>query len=353
MQTCPRCKKPLADGFVYCPYDGQYLAEGTPEPAAPEAPFGGKIGRFRLRRLLGEGAMGRVFQAYDPDTERDVAIKVLDVAQARTTEGAERFLREVKHLRSIHHPNVLRVFEAALCPDGSPFLVMEFLEGETLGGLLRRTPEVPVPIELAIRIALDVARGVNAAHAVGMIHRDVKPDNVFLVGELGAPSAIKVLDFGLARVSGASRLTANGVIVGTVEYMAPEQAVGDPTGRRSDIYALGVMMFRMVTGHLPFTGATSAILAQQLTLPTPQPTMLNPDLPASLERIILGATRKRPTNRYPSMEDLILDLERVAGQRDGEVTADFVPFEDVYEPQTAFSQSMAQILKTKAESLRD
>ena len=350
MQTCPRCLKVLAAGFVYCPYDGQYLADGPAGAPPREEGTGEKIGRFRVRRLLGEGSMGRVFQAYDPDSERDVAIKVLDGAQARTAEGAERFLREVKHLRSIRHDNVLRVFEAALCPDGSPFLVMEYLEGESLGAHLRRSPLVPIP--LAVRVALDVARGVNAAHGLGMIHRDVKPDNVFLVGELGAPSAIKVLDFGLARVTGTSRLTANGVIVGTVEYMSPEQAVGDPTGMRSDIYALGVMIFRMVTGRLPFLGSTSAILAQQLTHPTPPPTSLNPDVPAGLERVVLGATRKLPRNRYTSMDDVIADLERVAGEREGDVSADFVPFEDVYEPQTAFSKSIAQVLTRKAATLR-
>jgi serine/threonine-protein kinase len=310
-----------------------------------------QIGRFPILGLLGQGAMGRVFHGVHPEIGCDVAIKVLDSAQARTAEGVERFLREIKSLRVIRHPNVVQVFEAALGKDGSPFLVMEYLEGESLVSYLRRTPRLP--LGLALRIALDIARGLNAAHHSGMIHRDVKPGNVFLVGPVGQPVGLKLVDFGLARMSGAGPLTARGVIVGTCEYMAPEQTVGDPVGRRADIYALGIVLYRMLTGRLPFEGDTSAVLAQQLAkLPDP-PSKYNPDIPPAVERIVLNLMRKVPGNRYPDTEDLIMDLERATGQRGGEVTAHLQPFEeDVYKPQTALGESMAAVLYKKARKLR-
>jgi eukaryotic-like serine/threonine-protein kinase len=342
-------------GYAFCPYDAHPL-EGAPgetryssRPPPPRSGLPKTIGRFPVLGLLGKGSMGRVFHALHPELDREVAIKVLDVAQARTPEGVERFLREIKSLRAIRHPNVVQVYEAALGRDGSPFLVMEHLQGETLSAFLRRTPDLSH--DFALHVALEVARGLNAAHAAGMIHRDVKPGNVFLVGPVGAPVGVKILDFGIARVSGAGPLTARGIILGTCEYMAPEQTVGDPVGRRADIYALGVVLYRMLTGKLPFAGEPGSVLALQLTRRPHPPRALNPDIAPAVERIVLNAMRKVPANRYSDMEDLIMDLERVTHQRAGEVTSEFLAFDDVYQAQTSFAQSMYALLHKKAEGL--
>ncbi|CAN5498707.1 hypothetical protein BH09MYX1_BH09MYX1_56910 [soil metagenome] len=358
MRTCPKCRKEVAGDFAFCPYDATPMltAEQSasspvgvakpPPPPPPGRPVPTHIGRFRVHRLLGEGAMGRVFHGHDLETDRHVAIKVLDTAQARSPQGAERFLRELKSLRALRHPNVIRVFEAGLRPDGAPFYVMEFLEGEPLGTTFKRTPKLP--LALALRIAHDVASGLDFAHGAGMIHRDVKPDNIFLLGPIGDPTIAKMIDFGLARVSGQSHLTAKGIIVGTVEYMAPEQTVGDPVGHRADVYALGVIMYRMLTGRLPFVGETSAILAQQLATKPRPPTKYEPSIPPAVEQLVLSAMRKLPRNRPPSMRDFIDDLERVMRNPDGEVSTDSLGFDDVYEAQSAFSQNIAQILTKKA-----
>jgi serine/threonine-protein kinase len=358
VRTCPKCKRDVPNEFAFCPYDATPIA--SPEQSAsgpvsvakppplppPGRPVPTNIGRFRVHRLLGEGAMGRVFHAQDLEKNQHVAIKVLDTAQARSPQGAERFLREVKSLRALNHPNVIRVFEAGLRPDGAPFYVMEFLEGEPLGATFKRTPKVPMP--LALKIAHDVASGLNAAHGAGMVHRDVKPDNIFLCGPVGEPERAKLIDFGLARVTGQTHLTAKGIIVGTVEYMAPEQAVGDPVGRRADIYALGVILYRMLTGRLPFIGETGEILAQQLATPPRPPSSFAPEIPRAVEHLVLTAMRKLPRNRPPTMQDFLDDLERVMHDPYAESSIDSLGFEDVYEPQSAFSKNIAEILTKKA-----
>ena len=352
VRTCPKCKREVAEDFAFCPYDAAPLAPtaSPPPPIVAHKPHDvpATIGRFRVDGLLGEGAMGRVFRAFDPDMERRVAIKVLDSAQARTPQGAERFLRELKALRALRHPNVIRVYDAGLRPDGAPFYVMEYLDGESLGTVFRRTPRLP--LDLALQVAHDVASGLNAVHAAGMIHRDVKPDNIYLVGPAGAPTSVKIIDFGLARVTGQSHLTAKGIIVGTVEYMAPEQTVGDPVGRRADVYALGVIMYRMLTGRLPFLGDTGTILAHQLVTQAVPPSAHNPEIPPAVERLVASAMRKLPRNRPPSMQDFLEDLERAMGRRDGEVSTDSMGFDDVYEPQSAFAENIAKILTKKALS---
>ncbi len=363
MRTCPKCKREVASDFAFCPYDASPMAPAedsaaSPPPVSvaaapaprPASAVPKNIGRFEVERLLGEGAMGRVFLAFDPDLERRVAIKVLDSAQTRTPAGAERFLREAKSLRALHHPNVIRVLDAGLRPDGNPFYVMEFLDGEPLGTTFKRTPKLP--LELALKIAHEIASGLNAAHGAGMIHRDVKPDNVFLTGPVGAPTGAKLIDFGLARTSGQSHLTAKGIIVGTVEYMAPEQAVGDPVGRRADIYALGIIMYRMLTGRLPFVGETGNILAQQLaTQPRPL-TAHAPDVPPAVENLVMSAMRKLPRNRPPSMQDFLDDLERVRHDPYAGSEPLSLGFDDVYEPQSAFSKNIAEILTKKAQQLK-
>jgi serine/threonine protein kinase len=345
--TCPRCHRSLPDDYRLCPYDATPLGEqetSATTPSQPNALFGG---RYEILRMLGEGGTARVYKALDPRTGKHVAIKVIEGPRNQT--WAARLLREVELLRSIRHPNVVEVTDGGQRENGSPYLVMEYLEGETLGQLLRRSPSLPVEATLAV--ISDVAAGLAATHVRGVIHRDVKPDNLFLVEDHGDVQRAKVFDFGFARLQGGGGLTAKGFILGTPEYMAPEQAVNDPTGQRTDVYGLGVVMYRMLTGVLPFGGEPAALLAKHLYVPPRPPRELRPEIPKDVEAVVLNALRKIPRNRYPSMQDFMEDLERLRGKRDGSLTANTTLFEgaDVYEPHTAFSHAIAEKLAKKVD----
>jgi eukaryotic-like serine/threonine-protein kinase len=264
---------------------------------------------------------------------------------AETPTWRERLLREAALLQSLRHPNVVDVQAGGVCENGSSYLVMEYLDGETLNQLMQRAPVLPVAA--ALGVLTEIASGLAATHAIGVIHRDVKPDNIFLVGPKGSPTRAKIFDFSFARVQGGERFTTEGFILGTPQYMAPEQAVGDPTGMRTDMYALGVVAYRMLTGVLPFEGHEATLLAQHLYARPVSPSARRRDIPSAVDAIVMSALRKRPSNRYPSMQDLLEDIERVTGKRSGPVTADLVAWDDVYEPMTPFSKGFAQKLRAK------
>jgi eukaryotic-like serine/threonine-protein kinase len=346
---CPRCHREYPADETRCAQDGEEL---TSDPEIElvwfdPTPDAGTVysKRYVVKGLLGAGAMARVYLAEDALTRKCVAIKVLDSVEARATEERERFLREARTIEAIAHPNIVHLLDAGQRRDGAPYLVMEYLYGETLGDLIRRQPQVDP--RAALWIARQIASALAAAHAAGVIHRDVKPDNVFLVGEPGNFHAVKLVDFGLARLQGQSGLTAVGVTVGTLEYMAPEQTVKDPTGPRTDVYALGVVLYRMLTGELPFVGSDTEVLAQHLIAAPAPPSSHVPMLDPRLETIIQTAMRKLPRNRYPSMEDMLEDLERLLGQRTGNLAAGTTLEADVYRPQGAYAKNVASILYKK------
>jgi serine/threonine protein kinase len=339
VKICAHCKQRLPDDFRVCPSDGHPL--DRQETSLSELPL--FEGRYDILRKLGQGGTARVFKAVDTQTSRHVAIKIIEGEAAETPTWRERLLREAALLESLRHPNVVDVLAGGESANDSPYLVMEYLEGETLGQLLLRAPALPVGGALAI--LTEVASGLAATHAIGVIHRDIKPDNIFLVGPRGRPTRAKIFDFSFARVQGGERFTTGGFILGTPQYMAPEQAVGDPAGQRTDIYALGVVAYRMLTGVLPFDGQEAALLAQHLYERPISPSERGRDVPPAVAAIVLSALRKRPSNRYPSMQDLVEDIERATGRRSGAVTADFVEWDDVYEPQTPFSRDFAEKLK--------
>ncbi len=344
MRTCAKCQRALPDEYRVCPFDATPLDAQEPEapPQSTETPLFG--GRYEILRMLGEGGTARVFKALDMETHNHVAIKVIEGPAARTAKWSERLLREVDVLKSIRHPNVIEVLGGGRQKDGSPFLVMEHLEGETLGQLMRRAPKLGV--EGALVIAAEIASGLAASHARGVIHRDVKPDNIFLVEEGAHIRRAKVFDFGFARLQGSEGLTAKGFIVGTPEYMAPEQTIHDPTGQRTDIYGLGVVMYRMLTGVLPFVGDPPTLLAQHLFATPKPPSALDPSISADLDAIVMASLRKLPRNRYPQMQDFYEDLERAMHMRPGAVTT-FMEWDDVYEPQTAFGRAIADKLRKR------
>jgi eukaryotic-like serine/threonine-protein kinase len=341
MRTCARCQRSLPDDFRVCPYDASPLDDGAAPQRATAPLFGG---RYEILRMLGEGGTARVYKALDVRSGKHVAVKVIEGPGAKTATWAQRLLREVDLLKSIRHPNVVEVLDGGRRDDGSPFLVMEYLEGETLGQLMRRRPDLP--IELALVVAAEIASGLAASHSRGVIHRDVKPDNIFLVEDGASVRRAKVFDFGFARLQGGEGLTAKGFIVGTPEYMAPEQTLHDPTGHRTDIYGLGVVLYRMITGVLPFTGEAATLLAQHLYVHPRPPSELREGVARDVDAIVTTALRKLPRNRYPSMQDFHEDLERAMGKRSGNVTT-LLEWEDVYEPQTPFAKAIAEKLKKR------
>jgi len=345
---CPECHRAYADPDLrFCVDDGACLVDGPAVRVSDVQPTRelGKLvaGRYAIKGLVGEGGMARVYLAEDAETGAAVAVKILKPEHARNRLARERFLRVVDVVGHIDHPNVVRMLEAGVGADRSPFLVLEFLSGETVAAVLDRVPFLRA--DFALPIARSVASALVAAHAAGVVHRDVKPDNVFLVAG-GGP---RVVDFGVAKLR-EGVTTATGMALGTVPYMAPEQALADPVDGRTDVYGLGVTLFHMLTGRLPFdAGDDARTTAALLYAPPPAPTADCPDLDPRLDRVVLAALRKRPDNRYASMAALLADLERVLGEREGEIEAPTLRVNpDVYEPMNPMSRTAARFFRDLA-----
>jgi len=210
-----------------------------------------------------------------------------------------------------------------------------------------------VPLDLALVLARQIAAGLAAAHGAGVVHRDVKPDNLFLIGPAGEPQGLKLIDFGYAKQLDKGPTSTANVVIGTAQYMAPEQVLCDPIDPRTDIYGLGVVMFRMLTGHLPFDADPGAdLLSHQLFSPAPPPSWLEEDLDPRVEAIVLRAMRKHPDNRYPSMDALLSDLDRVLETRPG-TEGESIPrvplgkFPDVYKPKNTMGREVARLLASR------
>ncbi|MEZ4300635.1 MAG: serine/threonine-protein kinase [Polyangiaceae bacterium] len=354
---CPRCNRTWADDARFCPQDGSRLsatANVEALSALPSVQSGVLLGaRYQVRGFIGKGAMARVYLAQDLDSNEPVAVKVLDVVAHKDREARERFLREATAVAGVDHPNIVKVFDTGERGDGAPYLVMEYLFGESLGAYLRR--EGKMHPTLAVSLLGKCASALSAAHAVGVIHRDVKPDNLFLIGEPGEPYDIRLLDFGFARLR-KSTMTAAGMAVGTAEYMPPEQGLSDPVDARSDVYGLGAVFYRALTGELPFRANDEAELLARTVLhhPTP-PRELNPEIPEDLAAIITTALRKRPYNRYPSMDRMLTDLEIFRARRGTPMFAHKpIAPPDTYEPQGPIAAMIfphfQKLLDLKAEA---
>ena len=263
-------------------------------------------GRYTLGELLGSGGMGRVYRAYDGRLKREVALKVLAEHYAQTPEFVERFEREVRNVASLDHPHIIRVFGSGEDENGSPYMAMELAPGGTLKDRIRSTG--PLPPREAARVALQVAGALGSAHGAGIVHRDVKPENVLLT-ESGD---VKVADFGIARATEATAMTHTSMILGTAPYLSPEQARGEPVGPSSDLYSLGVVLYESLTGRTPFgTGEhlnPLAIAMKHCNEPAPSPREENRGVPEALELITLTLMRKRPEERHPDAAALADDL---------------------------------------------
>jgi beta-lactam-binding protein with PASTA domain/predicted Ser/Thr protein kinase len=262
-------------------------------------------GRYRIVRKLGAGGMADVYLAEDQELGRRVAIKILNDRHAADDSFIERFRREAKNAAGLSHPNIVSIYDRGEA-EGTYYIAMEFLDGRSLKELI--VGRGPAPVKVAIDYARQVLAAVGFAHRHGIVHRDIKPHNV-LVGPEGR---LKVTDFGIAR-SGASQMTEVGSIIGTAQYLSPEQARGARVDQTSDLYSVGVVLFEMLTGQVPFTGDTPLEIAMKhlSEVPTP-PSELRPEAPHDLDLVVLRALAKDPAERYQSADEMDADLARVA-----------------------------------------
>jgi len=272
-------------------------------------------GRYLVESVLGEGGMGVVYVARHKLIGKRVAIKALRGEIARDTEMTERFLQEARAASSIGNPHIIDISDFGTLPDGSTYFVMEYLAGKSLTAAMKEVKPLGVP--RLLHIAKQIAAGLGAAHDAGIVHRDLKPDNVMLVTR-GASEAgkdfVKILDFGIAKVGGKSRLTRAGTVFGTPHYMSPEQAAGTPVDERTDIYALGIILYEMASGRVPFDADNFMGVLTQHMYKVPVPIMAlvpTPDIPPALDAIIQKCLTKKVDGRYPSMGALLADLEKL------------------------------------------
>jgi eukaryotic-like serine/threonine-protein kinase len=262
-------------------------------------------GRYQVVRKLGAGGMANVYLAEDQELGRHVAIKILNDRHANDEQFVERFRREAKNAAALSHPNIVSIYDRGEA-EGTYYIAMEYLDGRSLKELI--LSRGPAPLNVAIEYARQILSALRFAHRHGIVHRDIKPHNVLVDAE----GRVKVTDFGIAR-AGASQMTEAGSIVGTAQYLSPEQARGTAVDQRSDLYSLGIVLYELVTGTLPFNGDTPVEIAMKHLSQTPElPSSLRPELPHELDLVVTRALAKDPDERYQSAEEMDADLERLS-----------------------------------------
>ena len=307
-KICTQCGTEFGSEQKFCPNDGSPLrVESTDDRLIGQV----IADRYHITALIGEGGMGRVYLAEHVRMGRKSALKVMSPALATTADAITRFNREASNASRINHPNVAAIYDFGETPDGLLYLAMEYVEGETLHALINRGG--PLPAARAAAITKGAADALHAAHHLGIIHRDLKPDNIMLSRQLDGSDWVKVVDFGIAKSmgsqgpSGGQTVTTAGVSLGTPEYMSPEQLAGERLDHRTDIYSLGLVLFNMLTGALPYPRLTSKeTLVRRLTSRPAGLAEVRPDIdwPAPLQAVLDRALAPEPEHRYASVADL-------------------------------------------------
>jgi serine/threonine protein kinase len=309
MKNCPVCEKTYSDDVTTCETDGALLKSDLPGPD----PYVGHLirGRYRVLSELAQGAMGTLYVAEQVAIQKKVALKILNRRYAEDDEFIQRFHREARLAAGVNHPNIVTVLDFDQMEDGGLFIAMEFVDGITLGELIKQ--EGALDISKAVRLGIQLADGLSAAHGAGVIHRDIKPDNLMIMGD---GEALKIMDFGIARSvdsGGGTRLTRVDVIMGTPEYMSPEQVNGNEANEQSEIYACGVVLYEMLTANLPCKAPTpgATLLKQVSEVPTAV-RELRHEIPVAVERVVMQALEKNPEKRQRSSGQLCDELRKAA-----------------------------------------
>jgi serine/threonine protein kinase len=331
LKVCPRCFTRFPDAERFCLHDSSVLVEEQDIARLNTA-----VGNYKLEKILGRGGMGTVYAGEHIYIKKPVAVKILHPQFARYPEAVNRFLREARAASSINHPNIVDVTDFGLLNDSTVYFVMEFLEGKSLEDVIER--EGAVELHRALNIANQISHALEAAHHSGVIHRDLKPDNIFLLVKPGRRDLVKlvsdnqwttereqsfdfvkVLDFGIAKTLVPDELvaeTVQGAVFGTPEYMSPEAARGEDVDHRADVYSLGVILFDMLCGRPPFEAPQSSeVLSMHINTPPPSPREFAPhrEITESAENVILRAMQKDPNKRYQTMADFRRDVEASYG----------------------------------------
>ncbi len=310
---CPKCDFDNPSGTRFCgncaaPLSQEKtvsLTETVQLPVRELAPGSTFARRYQIIEDLGRGGMGRVYKAYDTEVREKLALKLLRPDIADDERTIERFRNELKLARQISHRNICRMYDFGR-EEGTYYITMEYVPGEDLKSLIHRIGALPVG--KAVSIAGQVAEGLSEAHRLGVVHRDLKPQNIMIDREGNA----RVMDFGIARSLSAKGITGAGLMIGTPEYMSPEQVEGKEADPRSDIYSLGIILFEMLTGRLPFEGDTPlSVAVKQKSEPPPEPKSINAQIPDDLNRIILKCLEKAKEKRFQSADELLADLTRI------------------------------------------
>ncbi len=310
--SCPTCGSHFSPDGRFCPFDGTPLVAAVGWDPSSNALLGTVVdGRYEILSVIGEGGMGTVYEVRHKALGKRFALKALRKDLALDAEIAARFIQEAQTAAAVSHPGLVEITDFGRLESGQVYFVMELLEGQSLAALLRTGG--PLPAARGLNIVRQLVHALKAAHDASIVHRDLKPDNIHVSRGDGDADVVKIVDFGLAKVIGSSKLTRAGMVFGTPHYMSPEQAAGETVDHRADIYALGIVMYEMFTGKVPFEADSyMGVLTKHMYMAPAPPSELSPELKSTgaLEDVILRCLQKRPTARYDDLAALLADLDR-------------------------------------------
>ncbi|NUO52450.1 MAG: serine/threonine protein kinase [Polyangiaceae bacterium] len=342
---CPRCHRSYTEGETTCAFDGTLLLAGRriEHVRSKRTQHIGAIlaGRWSIQGFLGQGSIARVYLAEDVKTQEPVAVKILEPPWAHDKVARDRFTKAANAAKDVIHDNIVAIQTVTARGDGTPFVVMEHLFGETLAEYI--AVRGPMDSEIGLPVMREVALAIEVIHAHGLIHRGLKPENVFLLGDPGDPYAVKVLDVGFGKLRDAT-VTTNGTVAGGATHMAPEQCVADEVDARTDVYALGLVMYQSFTGKPAFEGEGDELMARSLLAPHRPLRSIVPTIDPGLEAIVDRCLRKDPALRYPTVAALRADIEALAGGHEPDALLESAPPGEVYMPHGAFSRLVARAL---------